>query len=317
MTDHNSLLALVADERKGFIKIPNLLFDALMCAQITSTQKVICDFILRQTYGWNRKEVPISITEFAIVFGTSRSWITRQLKGLLDKKIVVRTKKNLDRKSVYKINHNIYEWDRDCLNFDQLQLLQSYRPDIIPRFVTNYNASEMMMVNSKVPSIVNSTVTSIVNSKVPSIVNSTVTSEHVSSIQPPSSQPPLNTKVNTNIKTFKNSENLSNLNYEYYSLANLLLEKAIKNNPELQMPDLHEWALIIEKMIVDEQRRPEDIKKAILFAHESDFWSSNIINAHRLDTQFELLNSQRVRKEKDDLKKKKTHYDEYEIFVGV
>jgi len=304
MPDHN--MDLVADLSRGFTKIPNLLFEALMCTKLTRTQRYICDFILRHTYGWNRKEVPISINEFVFNFKSERSWIRNQLNDLLDKKIVLKTRISSDKKSVLKMNPNIFEWDRTCFDLDQLLTLQSYRPSVMVRKLECCNPPGVGYCNPPGMGYCNP----------PGVEGSNTPLEPASSLEHSQSQTPLNKVLNKNINTFKDNEksNKSNNNSACYELAELLLEKIRSNHPDYQIPDLNEWALIIYKMMEKDKRDPEAIRKAILFAHGDDFWKDNIVNAFRLMTQFDLLNAQRLRKERAQSGRKKNN-DEYEIFL--
>ena len=44
---------LKADCEDGFTRIANLILEALALAKLNGTQKGICFFIFRRTYGWN------------------------------------------------------------------------------------------------------------------------------------------------------------------------------------------------------------------------------------------------------------------------
>lgn len=85
-------------------------------AKLTITQKHICYYLIRRSYGWNLTEAAISLNEFAAVCNTDRSWLVKQLKELLRKKVIIRIG-TLDSTGVYSLNTSIDEWDRSCLDF--------------------------------------------------------------------------------------------------------------------------------------------------------------------------------------------------------
>jgi phage replication O-like protein O len=119
---------LIADLSDGFTQIPNRLLDALTVAKLTPTQNSICKCIIRFTYGWDLKGVPISVNDFAAVFNVDRKWILSQLRDLLCKRVIIKTGKLEDNTSVWKMNPNISEWDPSILDHKYLIILRNINP---------------------------------------------------------------------------------------------------------------------------------------------------------------------------------------------
>ena len=72
----------------GYIKIANDIYDAFCRTRISGEERQILDCILRKTYGWNKCEDAISISQFADMTGIQKPHIIRAIKGLLAKNII-------------------------------------------------------------------------------------------------------------------------------------------------------------------------------------------------------------------------------------
>ncbi|WP_051688320.1 replication protein [Desulfofalx alkaliphila] len=111
---------LKADTDDGFTKIANLLLEALAMCKINGTQKSMCLFLLRRTYGWGKSEDAISLSDFATACGTSNPYISRQIKDLLQKNIIKRVSYEPGKTPVYAFNTKIDEWDSNCIDLQKL-----------------------------------------------------------------------------------------------------------------------------------------------------------------------------------------------------
>jgi len=93
----------------GYVRIATELFDALISVRIAGEQRQCLDFIIRKTYGFNKKEDCIALSQFYNATGIQRPHIIRALKGLIDKNIIIAKKGN--KKGVtYKINKKYSTW---------------------------------------------------------------------------------------------------------------------------------------------------------------------------------------------------------------
>ncbi|SHI76073.1 phage replication protein O [Geosporobacter subterraneus DSM 17957] len=99
-------------KENGYTAIANELLEQIYQANFNATQLKIILFIMRYTYGFNRKQHEISIG--FIVKGTSISkrYVSSELNKLVEKKVVVVVQEHTDTQSrVLKINKNYDEWD--------------------------------------------------------------------------------------------------------------------------------------------------------------------------------------------------------------
>lgn len=192
---------IVADDKNGFIQIPNQLFEALMVANLTKTQKDICDYLLRRSYGWNQKEAAASINEIADIFNIDRSWVAKQLKDLLIKNVIIRTGNQLDNTAVYKINTIITDWDSNCIDLDQLKNINNSYPIIIMKEQNSCGSTDQQL-NLFADQLVDSATTPVVDSTTTPVVVSTTTPCHASSLDERESQAAGNTHSNTIKNTY-------------------------------------------------------------------------------------------------------------------
>lgn len=70
----------------------------------------ICLFIMRKTYGWNKKEDHISFTQFQEALGVSRPVISHWIKYLVTAKLLVVAKVPDKRGFIYSFNKDYDKW---------------------------------------------------------------------------------------------------------------------------------------------------------------------------------------------------------------
>jgi phage replication O-like protein O len=75
----------------GYTKIANELLDQLVATHLPAREKDMLLFIIRKTYGYNKKSDRISLTQFEKALKVSRPIISKALKNLINRKMVVRT----------------------------------------------------------------------------------------------------------------------------------------------------------------------------------------------------------------------------------
>lgn len=72
----------------GFTPIANEILEQLARVNLTSYQWRVLLVLLRKTYGWNKKEDAISLSQFVVATGIKRPHICRALKELSLKQVV-------------------------------------------------------------------------------------------------------------------------------------------------------------------------------------------------------------------------------------
>jgi phage replication O-like protein O len=95
---------------KDYFKVKNDWFDALIKFKLPGVQMQCVLFIIRRTYGWQRKESDIPTGEFAETLGVRPQHICRALNELKKRKIVTITKNGNKRYSTYSFNKYFNTW---------------------------------------------------------------------------------------------------------------------------------------------------------------------------------------------------------------
>ena len=94
----------------GYTKIANEIMDTLCRTRIAGEERQILDCILRKTYGWNKCEDSISLSQFVEMTGIKKPNVVRSIKALLSKKIITVIKKDNRTSEVYKFNNDFDTW---------------------------------------------------------------------------------------------------------------------------------------------------------------------------------------------------------------
>lgn len=105
----------------------------------------------------------------------------------------------------------------------------------------------------------------------------------------------LPTRENESAKTYKvidtktdakekKKEATASLSQESLRLSSLLKDQIKRNDKAFEAPDaqLKKWALEIDRMNRIDKRSWDEIERLILFAHENEFWRSNILSGNKL-----------------------------------
>lgn len=99
----------VVQLENGYTKIANELMDALISFRISGQQRQCLDFIIRKTYGWNKKEDNISLSQFVVATGLKKQNVVRSLKQLQNLNLIVIKNDNKVAK-IYRINKRYTTW---------------------------------------------------------------------------------------------------------------------------------------------------------------------------------------------------------------
>lgn len=96
----------------GYTPIANELLESILRSNINKQELFVILAIIRQTYGWKRKEAEISFNLFQKLTGIDRRNVARSIKSLLAKNLISRqpgTKMKYG-KTVYKYVINKKDW---------------------------------------------------------------------------------------------------------------------------------------------------------------------------------------------------------------
>jgi len=96
-------------EQGEFTRVHNAIFDALSKARLSGAEFRCVLFLFRKTYGWNKKEDIISLSQWAEGTDSKRQHVLKPLKSLIEKKIIY---KRLDKGQIptYGFNKYIEQW---------------------------------------------------------------------------------------------------------------------------------------------------------------------------------------------------------------
>ena len=111
---------LKANLEDGYGRVPNLLLEALAISTLNGKQMSICLFIIRRTYSWGEKSDKISLKEFSIACDSSESYMSKQIKQLIEWKVIKRVNYEPGKAPTYEINTRVAQWDKGCLNVQGL-----------------------------------------------------------------------------------------------------------------------------------------------------------------------------------------------------
>ena len=94
---------------EGFTKIANEIMDALCRTRISGMERQVLDAIFRKTYGWNKCEDMIALSQFVEMTGISKPNIIHSIKKLLSKNIIT-VVKNDNKSQTYKFIKDYHQW---------------------------------------------------------------------------------------------------------------------------------------------------------------------------------------------------------------
>lgn len=94
----------------GFMKLSFELLEALTAYRIPGEQMQCLLFILRKTYGWDKKCDAISLSQFVKATGIKKSHVSRALIALKNKRIIRGANIGDTLPSIYGINKDYTEW---------------------------------------------------------------------------------------------------------------------------------------------------------------------------------------------------------------
>jgi phage replication O-like protein O len=119
-------------ENGEFTRIANEILEQLVKTPLLGSEYQVILFVIRKTYGFNKTVDFISLTQFELATGLSRPTITKTLKNLISKKILVKGGIPGKQGNAYKFNKYWNQWlvnppqlvkDRGSTSKEKLQKL--------------------------------------------------------------------------------------------------------------------------------------------------------------------------------------------------
>lgn len=107
----------------GYMRIANQLIEVLAKTSLNGTQRRILDVILRQTYGYQRKEHELSVSFIAKATNIHKKQVQRELNSLIEKNIVtVISEATFNKSRILTFNKNCEGWLNSSEGTNQLPL---------------------------------------------------------------------------------------------------------------------------------------------------------------------------------------------------
>lgn len=97
-------------KENGFVPICTEVLEALIRYRIPGEQRQCLDFIIRKTYGYNKKEDRISNSQFVESTGLNKANVCRALRELSKKKLIIKNDNTVP--TTYRFNKHYSEWEQ-------------------------------------------------------------------------------------------------------------------------------------------------------------------------------------------------------------
>lgn len=94
----------------GFTSIANEIAEKFCAYRISGEEWMVLWVVLRKTYGWNKKEDMISLSQFAVMTGLKRQTVLRAISKLSSKKILAVIKNDDSQINTYRFNKDFDQW---------------------------------------------------------------------------------------------------------------------------------------------------------------------------------------------------------------
>lgn len=250
----------------GYIRIATELYEALAKKNVygrgSANGQVICA-VIRKTYGYNKKEDAISISQLITMTGLCRRTVIYALQDLEAKNVLFIIRKMIqhgNEVNIIKLNKDYDSW-----------VVQNSAPQIINnrRKAAERSAKLRKLVQNYAPSAkltpdLVQNYENDVRSFAPTIDNITIDN------------------IQKTIKTYCPTS-------DEVRLSELLLNKILERSPTYKKPNIQTWCKDIDKMIRIDKRDVSDIEKIIVWCQDDDFWKNNILSTSKLRKQYDQL----------------------------
>lgn len=94
----------------GYLKIANELLDAVIAIRIPGEAMQVFLFIMRKTYGFNKKADCIALSQFTGATGLKRPNVCRAIKKLAEMKLIIVIKKDNSSITEYRVHKVLEDW---------------------------------------------------------------------------------------------------------------------------------------------------------------------------------------------------------------
>ncbi len=234
----------------GYTKIANELLEAFARIRISGEARQVLDVILRKTYGFGKREDAISLSQFHLATGLSKSHICDSINKLKIMNVI--TEKGNDIARIFSINKDYSQWKP----FPK-------KGKVFPNSGKEIENSQQIQGNPGDESI---------PEKGNDCKNVPEKGKNLSRIRVP-----------------HNKEEIYSPNSVELRMSELLLSLIRQRNPGFKQPDLQTWASHVDKMIRLDKRLSGEIEKVAIWCQSDGFWQNNVLSTQKLREKFDVL----------------------------
>ncbi len=256
----------MADVQKenGYTPIANEIMDALIRAGLQASELCVVLFILRKTYGWNKKSDQISLSQFCESLPYSKQTIVTSLKRLQLVKVI-----RLVQSGNSKVLANEYAFNKD---FETWQLVK------LARLVKSTNSTSQVWHKQLVKPALH---TKDNNTK----------DKYKRHIVTPSAEEIILLRLKIKGSLKKKQRTKLEPSRDAMDLSKLLLDCILVNNPQHSYTEttIPRWAEDIDKIMRIDKYTYQQIETVIMWAQHDQFWHANILSGAKLRKQFNHL----------------------------
>jgi phage replication O-like protein O len=108
LEDHKEKVMGKPQTEDGYIRIANELFDAILAFSFSGRQQKIISAVMRKTYGFNKTQDEIGLTQFVNMTGIEMKHVSTVIAELVEMNVLIVS--NGTHARLIKINKNYQEW---------------------------------------------------------------------------------------------------------------------------------------------------------------------------------------------------------------
>jgi len=289
----------------GHREIETSVFQALIRAGLSGLEYALVLFIIDKTWGWNKKEDQIPLSQFVDATGFDKRNVGHYLKRLQDRHIILilRSGPGRGRVNTYMFNKYWDTWITDHIpgkDVSTTPLPEKVSPthhlplnSVLPTPFTEAPdkvGEKVSLTHQSSPNGVPATPLANGVPATPLAAGKGVDSagKGVGHAQGKGVPATPSIENNRNINRKKDIKNTPSS--EAIELAHLLKGLILRNNPKAKTPDdITKWAIDLDRMLKIDHRTPEEIKFIIEFSQNDSFWCANILSGAKLRDKFDQL----------------------------
>ncbi len=278
----------------GYTRIANEIMEALARIRIPGEARQIVDTIFRKTYGFNKKEDMISLSQFCLATGMKKPACSRAIKTASRMNVII--KKDNSGIHFYSINKDFETWKPLSKK--------------ITHFIEKDNGEKEKAFKNN--SLLNG---EVLSKKI--IGGETLSKKIMTIIEKDNIQKTLLQKKKGNIPQKKKSlmtKNRFSTESIAYKLSQKFFNLILINNPYSRLharsngdkeTTLQRWAADIDLLIQKDGQHPSIVEEVITFTVNDHFWGPNVQSGSKLRTKWDILVAQMKKKGVSSLKASK------------